>query len=284
MSENLCAACGEPEGDDAMQHQFLHHHSKTVCYSCPECGHCECDIDRFKDHVTQHPQSEGPWSFEQYTLRSEQPFESLNKCKICSYQHLNKLGLTRHMDSVHRVSQSETGPTQPITRTDGQFPDADRELRLRAEACKDHLDDVTAALERAKVRHDNRRQQEIYGVSHPVALRGDLLTNRGEAYAHIFVEALQKPGEYTLVSATGVKCDVTIRRHHASPAVIQGEFSIADENPRRLPNSAHLHLARGIPVVWATLSCAGKPVEGLHKLFGTVYMCKVTVDRDRVLQ
>ena len=132
-----------------------------------------------------------------------------------------------------------------------------------------------------------RRQEEpqVAGVRHGVTLRGDLFTNQGEAYAHIYVEKVLHPGDYYLKQDV-IEYKVTLRHHYATPLVQDTDIAEIGENPYRFEVSSMLHVARGAAVVWYVCSVKGFPVSGRYQLRKTNgdKVSRVTIRQDRVLQ
>ena len=209
------------------------------------------------------------------------PFRALLQCSTCEFRANTVSMISKHEETQHNKKSS--GPR--INPKGKHFPFADVHLcdKLERNDCtiqslKDALEVVQGRIEQKKL------QPEIHGVNHVVALRGDLLTNRANAYAHVFIELFLVAGDYVL-HAGHSSIPVTVRNHHACPALVQHQTTAQSENPKQYQLSGLLHAARGPPVVWYVFSVKEIPPPGRYRLLddSASVLSRVTVDCSRVL-
>ena len=78
--------------------------------------------------------------------------------------------------------------------------------------------------------------------------------------------------------------ELTVRKHHACPAVAKHQQHPQYENPRGFKLSGLFHLARGAPVVWFVVSFQDHPAKGQWMVTTKPgeHVCRMTVDIERV--
>ena len=282
FQDGTCPRCGVNVKKDPVNHFIEEHQIKTLCYECPWCGNCDITLNAFERHLKRHTGYD-PVHFrhQEYLMTGLTPFRALLQCSTCEFRCHTVSVMSKHEQLIHKTQVG-----RPKVNPKGKhFPFADVQLCEKLErndwtiqSLKDALALVQAQL------HKRKQQPEIQDVNHVVALRGDLLTHRATAYAHVFIELFVVTGDYVLHSGH-TSIPVTIRNHHACPALVQHQTTSQSENPKQFTLSGMLHIARGPPVVWYVFSAKELPSPGQWRLLDTnarVVSC-VTVDCDRVL-
>ena len=272
--------------DDPSEHFLEFHQLKTVCYECPWCAQAEVLKHKFTAHVSQHEDFDSTkFNIKSCLARDLAPFRELALCRTCGYT-----ARTARIVDKHRVSHKPPAPAQFCVRAPPRnkptFPNADPERLEALEKQDEQIRELKQEAEQCAAEKTRRlRQPEVYGVFHGVSLRGDLLCHTGAAYAHVMFEQFVLPGDYHLCKHQQ-RVDVTVRYHHACPAVTSREIDPASENPRFFTLSGLLHAARGTPVVWYVVSVAQLVSQGEWLLVqgGGTPVSRVTVDSERVLQ
>ena len=119
-----------------------------------------------------------------------------------------------------------------------------RAARTELRRVHKELEELNLAFDRIVLAPD------VYGVSHAVALRGDVWTHKAEAHAHIFVEMWLAPGDYRLHSGVNPAVAMTVQWHPSSPMVDPAAREVLQGAGKGYPLKGMLHTARGEPVVW----------------------------------
>ena len=267
---------------DPLNHEFEEHTAKTMVYICPKCHHCECQAAPFKKHLERHKDLDRTAPLTCYVKGPVPAYDWLNGCRLCDFRHYNAAGVVSHVRDIHPDPDAPFGPhMQPET----VFPRASAALKTEVT----QLDDVMEAVLRETdgLRKEQKRRQrepETPGVRHEVTLRGDLFSEAGEAFTHVYVEHMIAAGQYH-VSKGVQQLEVTVAHHGASPMFRISSEAISPRNPAHHELSGMLHLARGPPVVWYVLSVGGYPVKGcwcLKTLVGES-VCQITFNPDMTL-
>ena len=268
--------------NDPVIHHIEKHNQKTMCYECPWCGHCAVTLHRFEDHLKSHRGYDAQhFRNPDYLVTGLAPFRALLMCTTCDFRAYTVTMISKHTELEH----AKKAVPPKVNPKGKHFPFADVQLCTQLERNDFKIQSLKDALALVNAQLDQRaREPEIQGVKHVVALRGDLLTHRAVAYAHVFVELFINTGDYVLLTDDS-RIDVTVRSHHACPALVRHQTTIQSENPQQFMSAGLLHAARGTPVVWYVISLAKLPSPGRWKLLdaSSRVISRVTVDCDRVL-
>ena len=282
LLQQRCAMCEVDMEDDPALHIYECHTEKTSCYECPWCAHCEMSKPKFVEHVSHHPgYDKEQFSAMQFFVNGLPPFTTLPQCLKCEHRGLSIAALAEHCHEFH--TDKPTSSSRPLVGMT-VFPYADVPLREELDNMQNEL--ATMVLEATKLKNERKRRQlhpECYGVAHLVSLRGDVVTCAADPYAHVYIEHMIQDGDYILRNDNS-SMELTVRKHHACPALAKHQQHPQDENPRGFKLSGLFHLARGSPVVWFVVSFADMPAKGewLITTSKGEHVSKLTVDLERV--
>lgn len=266
-------------------HHTEEHQTKTMCYECPWCGHAEIFNYKFEQHVERHDEHDiKTFRLDKHLVTGLAPFRALYRCTVtdCSFRTHTITTLATH----HAVEHVPAAARPAQSQSRAPYKSANVYVQERIEQLEHEMATLQGALKDCKDEEERRRlEPEVLGVKHVVALRGDFVTNRAAAYAHMFIELFVTDGDYTLINSSA-RVDVTIRKHHACPALVQHQISQQTENPKFFKLQGLLHTARGTPVVWYTMCLRDTPRPGEWHLVNREgkTVSRVTVDCLRVLQ
>ena len=219
-----------------------------------------------------------------------QEFSELILCEQCSFATHSHEHMTSHMTSYHEETEKRSREVSRVSPPpDDQCPSwwryVSEEKMEEVRAARTELKRVHKELEELNLAFDRIvLAPDVYGVSHAVALRGDVWTHKAEAHAHIFVEMWLAPGDYRLHSGVNPAVAMTVQWHPSSPMVDPAAREVLQGAGKGYPLKGMLHTARGEPVVWFEVWFLGELSECEWRIAVNADVCvgKLTVKKNWV--